>query len=51
MVVSAHEITEAKRVINDIDANAFISIINVHEVEGEGFTYLRPKKTWHEKRK
>lgn len=43
MVVSVREISEVKRIVHDFDAQAFVSVINVHEVEGEGFTYLRPK--------
>ncbi|WP_368281462.1 YitT family protein [Enterococcus durans] len=43
IVVSSSEITEVKRIIHDIDKKAFVSVINVHEVEGEGFTYLKPQ--------
>lgn len=43
MVVSGREISEVKRIVHDFDPQAFVSVINVHEVEGEGFTYLRPK--------
>lgn len=43
MVVSSRELSEVKRIIYAIDEQAFLSVINVHEVEGEGFTYLRPK--------
>lgn len=43
IVVSSREITEVKRIIHDIDEKAFVSVINVHEVEGEGFTYLKPQ--------
>ena len=43
IVVSSSEITEVKRIIHDIDEKAFVSVINVHEVEGEGFTYLEPQ--------
>ncbi|MCA6741496.1 YitT family protein [Enterococcus durans] len=43
IVVSSSEITEVKRTIHDIDEKAFVSVINVHEVEGEGFTYLKPQ--------
>ncbi|NJE64484.1 YitT family protein [Enterococcus durans] len=43
IVVSSSEITELKRIIHDIDEKAFVSVINVHEVEGEGFTYLKPQ--------
>lgn len=43
MVVSARELNEVKRIIHEIDEQAFLSILNVHEVEGEGFTYLKPQ--------
>ncbi|KAF1304241.1 MULTISPECIES: YitT family protein [Enterococcus] len=43
MVVSAREISEVKRIVHEFDERAFVSIINVHEVEGEGFTYMKPK--------
>lgn len=43
IVVSSSEITEVKRIIHEIDEKAFVSVINVHEVEGEGFTYLKPQ--------
>ncbi|NBA62069.1 YitT family protein [Enterococcus mundtii] len=43
MVVSARELNEVKRIIHEIDEHAFLSILNVHEVEGEGFTYLKPQ--------
>ncbi|ENZ6553894.1 YitT family protein [Enterococcus hirae] len=43
MVVSSSELNEVKRIAHEIDEKAFLSIINVHEVEGEGFTYLKPQ--------
>ncbi|MBF8807842.1 MAG: YitT family protein [Enterococcus lacertideformus] len=43
MVVSSSELNEVKRIVNKIDEKAFLSILNVHEVEGEGFTYLKPQ--------
>lgn len=43
MVVSARELNDVKRIIHEIDEHAFLSILNVHEVEGEGFTYLKPQ--------
>lgn len=43
-VVSPREINEIKRAIEEIDPKAFISIINVHEAIGEGFTYMKPPK-------
>ncbi|MEE0003398.1 MAG: DUF2179 domain-containing protein, partial [Ligilactobacillus ruminis] len=38
-VISSTELTIAKRIIETIDSSAFISIIDVNEVLGEGFTY------------
>ncbi|KRM21984.1 YitT family protein [Latilactobacillus graminis] len=38
-VVSPSEIAHLKRLINHHDPHAFISIIDVHEALGEGFTY------------
>lgn len=43
MVVSSSELNEVKRIVHHLDKKAFLSIINVHEVEGEGFTYLKPQ--------
>lgn len=43
-VVAPNEIALIKRIIAQHDEKAFISIINVHEVLGEGFTYER--KRW-----
>lgn len=42
-VVSPRELNTLKQIVNRIDTTAFVSIINVHEVEGEGFTYLKPQ--------
>lgn len=44
IVVSQREISTVKEIIHQIDEKAFVSIINVHEVEGEGFTFLKPKR-------
>ena len=35
MVVSGREISEVKRIVADFDQQAFVSVINVHEVEGK----------------
>lgn len=43
-VVSPSELHRLKQVVEAIDEQAFISILNVHEAIGEGFTYKRPKK-------
>lgn len=41
-VVSSREIAEIKFLVENIDKNAFVSIINVHEVLGEGFSFGEP---------
>ncbi|EOT42722.1 YitT family protein [Enterococcus dispar ATCC 51266] len=51
MVVTSREVMEVKRIIAEFDQQAFISVINVHEVSGEGFTYKRPKKNFFKKLK
>ncbi len=38
-VVSPTEITQLKRIIEAHDPQAFVSILDVHEALGEGFTY------------
>lgn len=38
-VVSQSEVTEVKRIITKYDKRAFVSILDVNEVVGEGFTY------------
>ncbi|GHP12759.1 membrane protein [Lentilactobacillus fungorum] len=43
-VVSPSELHSLKQLVESIDQEAFISIINVNEAIGEGFTYKRPKK-------
>lgn len=44
-VVSPREIMEIKRIAHELDSKAFISVINVHEAIGEGFTYMKPQKS------
>ncbi|WEV60695.1 YitT family protein [Streptococcaceae bacterium ESL0729] len=45
IVLSPEEIPRVKNLMLDVDPNAFISVINVHEVIGSGFTYnIRKKK-------
>ncbi|MFC4771338.1 YitT family protein [Enterococcus hermanniensis] len=44
IVVSPQEINEVKKIVHSIDEKAFISITNVHDVDGEGFTYLKPQR-------
>ncbi|MCA5012851.1 MULTISPECIES: YitT family protein [unclassified Enterococcus] len=51
MVVSPSELMEIKRIVHELDPKAFISVINVHEAIGEGFTYARPTKTLFRKKK
>ncbi|MHC5248245.1 YitT family protein [Enterococcus sp. LJL90] len=43
MVVSPRELRQVKEIVIGVDPKAFFSVINVHEVEGEGFTYLKPQ--------
>lgn len=43
-VVATTEIAAVKRIIDDIDPKAFITILDVHEALGEGFTYKRKPK-------
>lgn len=51
VVVSPSEIIEIKRLVHDYDPKAFLSVINVHEAIGEGFTYSKPTKNIFKKRK
>jgi uncharacterized membrane-anchored protein YitT (DUF2179 family) len=51
IVVSPSEIMEIKRIVHELDNKAFISVINVHEAIGEGFTYARPPKTFLKKKR
>ncbi|MDR2465012.1 MAG: YitT family protein [Streptococcaceae bacterium] len=47
VVLSPREIMTVKRMIlEEIDSKAFISVINVHEAIGEGFTFMRPKSSF-----
>ncbi|MBP1040602.1 YitT family protein [Vagococcus sp. BWB3-3] len=41
-VVSSREIAEIKFLVEELDSAAFVSIINVHEVLGEGFSFGDP---------
>ncbi|WPC19008.1 YitT family protein [Pediococcus inopinatus] len=41
-VLAPNELSEAKRIVDDLDPHAFISVVDVHEVIGEGFTYDSP---------
>lgn len=43
-VVSPSELTAIKRIAEHHDSKAFISVLDVTEALGEGFTYNRPKK-------
>lgn len=51
VVVSPSEIIEIKRIVHELDAKAFISVINVHEAIGEGFTYARPTRMLFKRKK
>ncbi|WP_071131511.1 YitT family protein [Enterococcus timonensis] len=44
VVVSPVELVNVKRIIEEIDPKAFVSVINVHEAIGEGFTYQKPRR-------
>ncbi|MGX7351372.1 YitT family protein [Enterococcus canis] len=44
VVVSPREVMEVRHIIEETDAYAFVSVINVHEAIGEGFTYLKPPR-------
>ena len=44
LVVSPREIPAVKQLIYDIDSNAFVTIIDVYEALGEGFTYTQKKR-------
>lgn len=43
-VVGRREIVRLKSIIHDIDPHAFVSIIDVHDVAGEGFTLDEQKR-------
>lgn len=43
-VISPREVAAAKRIIDAVDEKAFISILDVHEVHGEGFTFMRKQR-------
>ncbi|KRL83842.1 hypothetical protein FC32_GL001107 [Ligilactobacillus apodemi DSM 16634 = JCM 16172] len=43
-VISPRELTALKRIVERYDPKAFISVLDVTEAVGEGFTYDRPKK-------
>lgn len=43
-VISPREISQVKELILREDPNAFVSVIDVHEALGQGFTYERKKK-------
>lgn len=43
VVVSPREIVTIKNLIESIDPNAFVTVIEVHEALGEGFTYKQKK--------
>ncbi|ANK59466.1 hypothetical protein AYR54_03920 [Loigolactobacillus backii] len=45
-VVAPNEIAAVKRIIAYRDPQAFVSIINVHEAIGEGFTYKRKGRSF-----
>ncbi len=40
-IITRSELTKLKRLVYDIDQNAFMTISDVHEVLGEGFSVLK----------
>ena len=42
-IITRSELTRLKRMVYDIDQNAFMTISDVHEVLGEGFSVLKRK--------
>ncbi|GCF92797.1 membrane protein [Enterococcus florum] len=44
IIVAPQELNEVKKIVHHMDEKAFISITNVHDVMGEGFTYLKPQR-------
>ena len=46
-VVARNEIVQLKTIVQKIDPQAFFSIIDVHEVAGEGFTLDANKQPIH----
>ena len=49
-VVSPSEIADLRRLIQDEDPRAFVTIVDVHEALGEGFTYQRPRRSLFSRR-
>ena len=43
-VVGRNEVVRLKSIVNSIDPHAFVSIIDVHDVAGEGFTLDEQKQ-------
>lgn len=46
-VVARNEIVRLKNIINEVDPHAFVSLIEVHDVAGEGFTLDEQKMPIH----
>jgi Uncharacterized conserved protein len=42
IVVSPSELHELQTIVGELDENAFMTIFDVNEAIGEGFTYSRP---------
>lgn len=50
-VLGSHEIVTAKRIIHETDPKAFLSLLTVHEVLGEGFSFdPKPKQPLFKKK-
>lgn len=43
VIINRQQVLPVKRIIESIDEFAFVTISDVHEVSGEGFTYLSPE--------
>lgn len=46
VVVAPSELHALRQIINRYDQHAFVSVINVNEALGEGFSYAVPRKGW-----
>lgn len=44
-VVDPSEVSTVRRIVDQVDPKAFVSIFTTQEQLGEGFSYLRPKKS------
>ena len=49
IVVSPRELREVKTLLQEVDQEAFVSVLDVHEVAGAGFTYEQHKQPSYQK--